>query len=338
MNSRWTGGRVDRWTGFTARLRAGLTALAIGVAGCGRGSNVPVRQATAPRADGILVDTATVRAPLQLPAQLYVEHDAVVVARAPGTIDSVIADLNDHVSSGGQLALLENADQQIALSQADAAYDNLSKVVVRARAMTKAGGVTAADSEQAEFQFRSADLARRKARRDLELTRVVAPFAGVVTARYARPGHYVNVGDTLFRVTETAPLLARVRVPEASAASVHVGDHGTVAGEDGAAASAVVASAAPVIDPASGTREVILRVSGGTRLVPGASVTVRLGAQQRHVVAIPRDVVAAGGFVLVVENGSTALRPVTLGADLGDGRVEIVNGLTPGERIARRDR
>jgi hypothetical protein len=29
---------------------------------------------------------------------------------------------------------------------------------------------------------------------------------------------------------------------------------------------------------------------------------------------------------------------VTLGADLGDGRVEIVNGLSLGERIARRDK
>ena len=38
-----------------------------------------------------------------------------------------------------------------------------------------------------------------------------------------------------------------------------------------------------------------------------------------------------------VEGAGTALRPVTLGADLGDGRVEIVNGLSPGERIAKRD-
>jgi RND family efflux transporter MFP subunit len=307
------------------------------VAACGRQSNVGAKRATAPEAAGIVVDTTTVRAPLQLPAQLYVEHDAVVVARAAGNVDSVIADLNDHVNGGTSLALLENADQQIALAQAEASFDNLSKVVARARLMTKAGGITVADSEQAEFQYHQADLARRKARRDIELTKVVAPFTGVVTARYARAGRFVNVGDTLFRVTETSPLMARVRVPESGASSVHVGDRATVAGDD-VSASAVVASAAPVIDPASGTREVVLRISESTRLIPGASVTVRLGAQRRHVVAIPRDAVAPDGFVLVVEGTGTALRPVTLGADLGDGRVEIVNGLSPGERIARRDK
>jgi hypothetical protein len=103
-------------------------------------------------------------------------------------------------------------------------------------------------------------------------------------------------------------------------------------------AGAVVASAAPVIDAASGTREVVLRVAETSRLIPGASVTVRLGAQRRHVVAIPRDAVAPDGFVLVVEGAGSALRPVTLGADIGDGRVEVLNGLSLGERIARRDK
>ncbi len=336
MKAGWTGGRVHRWTGQTARSRL-IAAFLVGIGACGRQSNAAAKRPAATAAAGILVDTTTVRAPLQLPAQLYVEHDAFVVARSAGNVDSVMAELNDRVSGGNQLALLENADQQIALAQAEASYDNLGKAVVRARAVTKAGGITQADSEQAELQYRQADLVRRKARRDMELTKVVAPFSGVVTARYARPGHYVNVGDTLFRVTETAPLLVRVRVPESSAASVHVGDHAAVAADDGANAAAVVTSAASVIDAASGTREVILRISDGTRLIPGNSVTVRLGNQRRHVVAIPRDAVAPDGFVLVVENGGTALRPVTLGADLGDGRVEIVNGLSPGERIARRD-
>jgi len=316
-------------------LAAGLALLGA----CGQRPQAAPRGSTAQAPVWILVDTTTVRAPLQLPAQLYVEHDAVVVARAAGNVDSVLADLNDHVNGGASLALLENADQQIALAQAEASFDNLGKAAVRARLMTKAGGITVADSEQVELQYRQADLARRKARRDIELTKVAAPFSGVVTARYARAGRFVNVGDTLFRVTETAPLMARVRVPEAAAASVHVGDHATVSNDDGATADAVVASAAPVIDAASGTREVVLRVAETSRLIPGASVTVRLGAQRRHVVAIPRDAVAPGGFVLVVEGtgGGTALRPVTLGADLGDGRVEVVSGLSVGERIARRD-
>ena len=92
---------------------------------------------------------------------------------------------------------------------------------------------------------------------------------------------------------------------------------------------------APAFDPASGTREVVLRVSSGGNFLPGANVTVRLGAERRQVVTLPRDLVSPEGFVLVVENGGTAVRPVTVGAEIGEGRVEIVSGLTPGERVAR---
>src|SRR4051812_5766108 len=52
------------------------------------------------------VDTVTVQLPLELPTQLYVEHDAVVVARSAGTIDSLFAELGDHVSAGQTLARL----------------------------------------------------------------------------------------------------------------------------------------------------------------------------------------------------------------------------------------
>ena len=282
------------------------------------------------------VDTATVQVPLELAAQLYVEHDAVVVARAQGTIDSLLVELGDHVSAGRLLARLESADQEIALANADAAYDNLTRVAARARSLTKSGGATSADSEQVEFQLRQADIARRKARRDLELTRVTAPFEGVITERSVRPHRFVAVGDTLFRVTEPAPLYARIRVPEASAQTVRIGDGATVLGSGGQRVSATIVHAAPVLDPASGTREMVLRVARAEReLVPGANVTIALGRQRRRVVWVPRAAIAPEGYAVVVENGRSTLRPVTLGADVGGGRVEVVSGLSPGERLAR---
>jgi RND family efflux transporter MFP subunit len=290
---------------------------------------------TAPDTAGLLIATTTVRAPLQLPAQLYVEHDAAVVARSAGVVDSVMAELGSRVADGMTLARLENVDQELAVAQAEATYENVGRLVNRARVMTKAGGVTVADSEQTEFQYRQADIARRKARRDLELTRIVAPFPGVVTARYARPGRFVAIGDTLFRVTESGPLLARVRVSEGSAATVRVGDQATVAGISGATSKATVVHAAPAFDAASGTREVVLQLAGVGSLLPGANVTVRLGDEQRQALTVPREAVSPDGYVLVMQNGRTALRSVTVGADVGGGRVEVVSGLSPGERVMR---
>ena len=313
---------VER-TRSARRLAHLLACVSAVVAACSpRATENPRGAPAAPDTAGLVVSTTTVRGQLQLPAQLYVEHDAAVVARSAGVVDSVSAELGSRVAAGAMLARLESADQELATAQADATYENAGRLANRARVMTKAGGVTVADSEQVEYQYRQADIARRKAHRDLDLTRIVAPFSGVVTARYARPGRFVAAGDTLFRV------------PEGSAAAIHIGDAATVAGVSGTAKATVV-HAAPAFDAASGTREVVLRLTSSADLLPGASVTVRLGQLERQAVTLPREAVSPEGYVLVMQNGRTALRSVTVGGDVGGGRVEVLSGLSSGERVAR---
>ena len=290
----------------------------------------------APAAAEFIVDTATVRLPLEMPAQLYVEHDAVVVARSAGTIDGLYAELGDRVRAGQLLARLESADQAIALAGAEASYESMTRTAARTRLLKKGGGATAADSEQVEFQLRQADVQRRKAQRDVELTRVTAPFTGIVTARLARPRRFVEVGDTLFRVTEPSPLFARVRVPESGARGLRVGDSATVSAGTGFDYRARIVHAAPFIDAGSGTREVVLEiVRPGGALLAGSSVTVRLGREPRRVVTVPRQAIAAEGYAVVVDAGRTTLRPVTVGRDVGGDRVEVLSGLAAGERLAR---
>ena len=282
------------------------------------------------------VDSSTVRLPLELPAQLYVEHDAVVVARSAGTIEALHAELGDRVHAGQLLARLESTNQAIALAGAEAAYENLTRVAARTRLLKKGGGATAADSEQVEFQLRAADIDRRKAQHDVELTRITAPFAGIVTSRLARPSRFVAVGDTLFRVTEPAPLFARVRVPEAGARQLRTGDAATVGAGTGFEYAAKIVHAAPFIDAASGTREVVLEIlRPGGALLAGSSVTVRLGREPRSVTTAPRVAIAPEGYAVVVDGGRSTLRPVTVGRDVGGGRVEILSGLSAGERLAR---
>jgi RND family efflux transporter MFP subunit len=312
-----------------------VAAAAAAVSGCGSDAAPARAEAPVTGLALVTVDTTTIDVPLSLPSQLYVEHDAVVAARSAGTVESVLADLGTTVEPGQLLAKLESPDQEIALAQAENADANAGQLAKRLRELTVSGAATVADSEAAETQYRQAELAVTKARRDLELTRITAPFAGVVTLRAARPRRLVAPGDTLFRVTAMRPLLARVRVPEAAAADLKSGLAAEAVATDGASARARVVQASPAIDPASGTREAVLELAPGSRLLPGASVTVRLGRERRRVVVVPRDIVGEDGYALVWENGRTALRAVTLGADLGGGRVEVVSGLAPGERLTR---
>ncbi|MBA3894908.1 MAG: efflux RND transporter periplasmic adaptor subunit [Gemmatimonadales bacterium] len=282
----------------------------------------------------ITVDTVTVEAPLSLPAQLYVEHDAAIYARSQGIVESILVDLGARVSTGQLLARLESVDQSIALAQARDRHDDAVVQAERQRALKTAGVVTQADSERVELDLRSATMALQKAQRDHDLTRILAPFSGVVTGRTARIGRLVAAGDSLFHLTALSPVLAAVRLPEASAFGVKLGAEADVLGPRGEKARARVVRASPVIDPASGTREVVLQLVAGDRLPPGSSVTLRLGSETRRVVAVPREAIGEG-YALVWDDDRTSLRQVTVGGDLPGERVEVVSGLAPGEKVVR---
>jgi membrane fusion protein, multidrug efflux system len=308
--------------------------------GCGGGSAQPPREEETgearPAGEVALAtaDTVTVELPLALPAQLYVEHDASIYARSPGIIEAILVDLGTRVEAGRLLARLESTDQTIALDRARDRHADAGRQVERQRALRTAGVVTVADSERVELEFREAELALKQAQRDYDLTRVVAPFSGVVTARTARIGRLVAEGDSLFRLTALAPVLAAVRVPETPAFGIRIGAEAEVVGPRGEKARARVIRASPVIDAASGTREAVLQLVGGDRLPPGSSVTVRLGSEVRRVVAVPREAVG-DGYALVWDADRTTLRQVTVGGSLPGDRIEVVSGLAPGEKVVR---
>jgi membrane fusion protein (multidrug efflux system) len=323
-------------------LRSGFLVLALAQACSGRSGpraeEPPTETGSMGRASDASIasaDTATVQIPLALPSQLYVEHDATIYARSPGVVESIMADLGSRVSAGQPLARLESTDQRIALAQAEEKFANTKQSVERQRALKAAGVVTVADSERVEFEHRDAMLGLRQAQRDLELTRIVAPFAGVVTGRTARLHRLVNAGDTLFHLSAVSPVLAAVHVPEATADGLRIGSRAEVLGHGGATAQARIIRASPMIDAASGTREIILQLTAGHRLTPGSSVTVRLGSEPRHVITIPKTAVDHDGYALVWSDERTTLRALTLGSEVAGDRVEVVSGLAPGEKVIR---
>lgn len=325
-----------------ARRVAGFSALVWIIASCGKDpAPAPAHGAetgVAPAPPGGAIATAettTVDLPLILSSQVYVEHDAAVLARSSGMVQAILADIGATVQAGQELARLESTDQEIALAQAKEKVARTSQNAERQRSLTTAGFATRADSEQVEFEYREAELGLRKAQRDFDLTRIVAPFSGVVTSRAARVQRMVNPGDSLIRVTALAPLLAAVRVPETQAGGLRVGADAQVLGSSGVSARARVIRASPVLDAASGTRELVLEIDAGSRLRPGSAVTVQLGTERRHVVVIPKSAVAREGYALVLEDDRTTLRAITLGREIAGDRVEVVSGIAAGEQVVR---
>jgi membrane fusion protein (multidrug efflux system) len=116
---------------------------------------------------------------------------------------------------------------------------------------------------------------------EMEKTRIMAPFAGLVARRYIREGQSVSKSDRLFWVTAEGPLRVRFTLPEKFLGHLKKGQELPVTSPDTASEthSAKVVELSPVIDPSSGTIEVLAEIIGARGdLRPGMTVVVHVAA------------------------------------------------------------
>jgi membrane fusion protein (multidrug efflux system) len=128
----------------------------------------------------------------------------------------------------------------------------------------------------------------REVEKSLELerdkTRIVAPFSGIVARRYVRVGQKVGIGDRLFWVTALGPLQVKFTLPERFVAEIKKGERVSVVSADISGAQnhpAKVIDVSPVVDPSSGTIEILAEIEGAAAdLRPGMLASIRIDPKQ----------------------------------------------------------
>jgi RND family efflux transporter MFP subunit len=211
--------------------------------------------------------------------------------------------------------------------------------VSRQDADVKAGDLAAKTALEASAR---ANLDRLRALESFK--RITAPFDGVVTTRSVQIGDLINVGGPastpLFSVADEHRLRIYVRVPESDAAAITPGMSATftVPQYAGRSFTATLATTADAIATQSGTLLAQLQIDNRDgALKPGGYAQVhftlpaRGGAIQAPANALMfRD---SGMAVAVVgADGKVAMRPVTIGRDLGP-TVEIASGITSDDQV-----
>ncbi len=159
--------------------------------------------------------------------------------------------------------------------------------------------ISAGQAAQAQAGAAAAQAAVREASVVQGYARLVAPQDGVVTARPVAPGTLVQAGTPVLRVAEIDRVRVQAHVAAADLAGIHAGSPVQVTPQGGARAfTARVTSVFPAADSQTRTAVVEAVVANpGHRLLPGASVTVRIarsGAVQGLLVPAS-SVVSQGG-------------------------------------------
>jgi RND family efflux transporter MFP subunit len=274
-----------------------------------------------------------------------VGHGASLSAPAQTRVTKVHVTVGQHVGSGHALLEFERTPFESALRSAEATLAAAEKAAERAQRLADAGVVARKEAETAQAELARAQAEAVNARRNLELTTLRAPMAGVITKVNTTIGSGVDAGQIIVEMADPDALDVLLILSLNDATRARVGQ--AVALYEGSAAEGTPVARGRVADVAatvdSANQGVIARVA----LVP-SHAAVRIGetlfgritvAEHRGAVVIPLDALVPDGeefHVFVVDDDGMAIaRSVTVGGR-SDHDAWIRAGLKAGERVVTR--
>ncbi|WP_024889192.1 MdtA/MuxA family multidrug efflux RND transporter periplasmic adaptor subunit [Luteimonas huabeiensis] len=288
-------------------------------------------------------------------------QSVTVRSRVDGELLRIAFEEGQAVEAGDLLAEIDPAPFRIRLAQAEgqqkqhlAELENARIQLQRFRDLARDAYVSAQDVANLEAQVRQFEARREidqaavdEARLQLRYTRIVAPVAGRVGLRTVDVGNLVRSSDAegLVSIAQTRPISVLFSIPETAlpelTAAVRRDRQLPVEAWDREErrrlATGTLASIDNRIDTATGTLRLrALFANEDDTLFPNQSVNVRLQLADDEALTIPDAAVqfgSQGTYVYAIDDDDTArVRPVRLGASSG-GRVAVLEGLQPGERV-----
>jgi len=289
----------------------------------------------------------------------HVEMGQVLLSLSAGDYEDALAETKaqleqERAGSARDRQLLSLAEREKALqAQAVERFDRLARDALASKA--QADEVRArllqlkadearlrynVDTAQATIRQREAAVSR--AQRNLERTRLKAPFGGTVNAVHVQAGDLVTPANPAVELLNVEQLDLYAEVTGATVAALTLGQKVKVRVDAQDASSETMGEVVALqLDPnlTTHTHSVRLRVPG-QGLLPGALAVVELPLRPlRNALVVPVSAVELDegrAYVFTVHNGVAQRTEVKLGARVQDWQV-ITSGVRAGEKIVARD-
>tara|TARA_R110001592_G_scaffold246577_1_gene508459 strand:+ start:9959 stop:11011 length:1053 start_codon:yes stop_codon:yes gene_type:complete len=309
----------------------------------------PLEKADITAAVPVFVQESSITEPV--PASIEAKETTVISSRLMARITSIAVRAGDLVEQGQLLLELEKRDllarEQQARDQIQAVQARLVEAtqnLERANQLHQRGLIAVADRDAAratasslKADLGSAQQALEQAQVAVAFTQIRSPISGRVVDRFAEPGDTASPGQKLLSLYNPFSLRVEAWVREQLALPLKVGQQLEV--EIPSANSSLIASIEEIVPAADpGSRSFLVRaiLPPDQGLLPGMYARLHVPAGTRTRLLVPSDRVAQVGqldVVLVTRDGKVERRFVRLGQPTGDGMVEVITGLLPGEYI-----
>lgn len=333
---------------LTSKLIAALIIIVAGVfSGAAIAAGPPAR--TKP----VVVDIAQLRelAPTaQYSGSVISKNDARMSAEVEGRL-TWVADVGTVVTQGDIVArlddtfLIQQRDEELATIQSEKAKLQLyEKEVTRYQRLIKQNNVAQNQLDQSisDRAVASSNIAAARARLaqiEERITRsnLRAPFAGVVSERFAQAGEWTQNGNPLVRLIDIDNPEVQVRVPQHIYPLIQIGSNIKVLSND-RVIDATVETIVPVGTTASRLFE--LRLTPAKSIPPGTLVRLSIPtAQAQQVISIHRDalVLRKGSISVFRINADNIAEQIAVEIGIGDGDyIQVIGDIQANDRIVTR--
>ncbi|WFU45168.1 efflux RND transporter periplasmic adaptor subunit [Bradyrhizobium sp. CB82] len=280
--------------------------------------------------------------------ELAAVHQVNVTADVNGRVTEIKFEPGAHVEEGTPLVQLFDAPEQgdLANFKAQATVAQLSLDRAKQLASRQFGPQATVDSAQAAYDQAQAGIAKTEALISQKLVR--APFSGDLGVRKVEVGQYLTAGTAIVSLTDLSVLWANFTVTEKDSGNLKVGQ--VVRLKVDAYPGRIFEGKITTIEPqiASDTRNIRVQATIANPdkiLKPGMFVTTTVVLPDKPpVITVPEtsvDYTLYGDSVFVItekhgEDGKTSLSAVRTFVQTGnrvEGRVEILKGLKPGDKV-----
>jgi RND family efflux transporter MFP subunit len=339
--------RVGCWRGTRREMNfmktrfvswaGGITVSGLILLGCGQAPESPVTTELPPAAVRVQTVESKQRVAIEeVVGTVRAKLSSVIEAKVSGKIEKMLVVPGQNVKAGELLLQLDAREVQAQLDQALALRQQAQNDLKRATDLFQQKILSQSEYDNAQSKFRVTDAAATEAETLLGYTKVTAPFAGVITRKYADVGDLASPGKPLLEMEDARDLRLEADVPEAVISHLTLGDKlGVRVSGVTNELEGVISEIAPAADPNSRTFLVKLDLPPTPGLRAGQFGRAAMPVGETSALRAPASAVVQRGqmeLVFVVVNGHAQLRIVKTGKRIGN-EVELVSGVDAGERV-----
>ncbi len=160
---------------------------------------------------------------LSLVGTANANREVTVASESAGRITQINFKLGDYVSQGTVLARVDDAYKRMALENAQIAYDKNKEDYERYKILREGDAVTETQLRDMRVAYENATIQLDNAKKQLNDTRIVAPFSGYITSKNTELGAYVNVGTAVAGIADISQLKVTLSVSEGNVYTLRQG-------------------------------------------------------------------------------------------------------------------